>query len=71
MSGAGVVLLLIGFILVGISALVILVAKFRSCLVFLVGLVGLIMIIIGVIFIATEIKIEPTTSAILRKIFTI
>ena len=67
MAGAGVILLLIGFILVGIDALVVLVAKYRSCLIFLVGLAGLVMIIVGVIFLASETKLEPSTVAYLPK----
>lgn len=52
MTGAGVFLLLIGLILVGINVLVVILADIRSCLIFLVGLAGLVMIIIGVVFIA-------------------
>jgi len=63
MTGAGVFLLLIGLILVGINVLVVILADIRSCLIFLVGLAGLVMIIIGVVFIANETKIVPLMGA--------
>jgi hypothetical protein len=71
MSGAGIVLLLIGFLMIGIALLVVLGDHNRSCLIFLVGLAGLVMLIIGVIFLARETKIDPTTTAALHRIFTL
>lgn len=65
MAGAGVFLLLMGLILVGINVLVVIVAKNRSCSVFLVGVAGLIMIIIGVIFLAGETKIVSASESTL------
>ena len=70
MAGAGVILLLIGFILVGIAALVVLVGHYRSCLIFLVGFAGLIMIIIGVSLLAGETKIVSSAEIFRRNLFT-